>query len=108
MAAGPLSDPDASDCCRFHLQCAAIDLRDRTADRRHPDCRPGRIWQGGNDHRLVLHSRADRRAFPARDEGKTAAGSRLTVAATARRASTSYGVISAMLYAIVGETALIA
>jgi phenylpyruvate tautomerase PptA (4-oxalocrotonate tautomerase family) len=30
--------------CRFHLQCTAIDLRDRTADRRHLDCRPGRLW----------------------------------------------------------------
>src|SRR5260370_1213015 len=97
LAPGLLSDADASDCCRFHLQCTAIDLRDRTADRWHLDCRPGRLWQSGSDHRLVLYSWADCRAFPARDEGKTAARSRLTVAATGRRASASYGVTGATL-----------
>src|SRR5271165_2643235 len=97
MAAGTLSDADASDRCRFHLQCTAIDLRDRTADRRHLDCRPGRLWQSGNDHRLVLYSWADRRAFLARDEGKTAARIRLTVAGTGRRASASYGVTGTTL-----------
>src|SRR5262249_56607713 len=72
---------------RFHLQCPAIDLRDRSADRRHLDRQPRRLWQSGHDYRDVLHSWADRRAFLARDERKTAAGSRLAVAGSCRRTS---------------------
>src|SRR5262249_43118289 len=87
MAAGALSNPDARDGRRFHLQCTAIDLRDRSADRRHLDRQPRRLRQSGNHYRLVLHSWADRRAFLARDEGKTAAGGRRTVAGSRRRAS---------------------
>src|SRR5262245_46448342 len=87
MAAGTLSDAHARDGRRFHLQCTAIDLRDRPADRRHLDRQPRRLWQSGNDYRLVLHSWADRGTFLARDEGTTAAGGRLTIAGARRRTS---------------------
>src|SRR5262245_56883500 len=97
MAAGTLSDAYACDCCRFHFQCTAIDLRHRSADRRHLDCRPRRLWQSGNNYRLVLYPRADRRAFFARDEGKTAARSRRTIAASPRKVSAAPSVTGGML-----------
>src|SRR5262245_61923559 len=46
-----------------------------------------RLRQSGNDYRHVLYPRADRRAFFARDEGKTAARSRRIIAASPRKVS---------------------
>src|SRR5262249_22316857 len=105
LATGAVSDTDACDGRRFHLQCTAIDLRDRSTDRGNLDRRTRRLWPNGNDRRHVLYSRTDRGAFLARDEGTTTAGSRHPLAAAARGTSAAHGVTSACVGSFVGKTA---
>src|SRR5262245_20034983 len=56
--------------------------------------------------RATKDPRADRSAFFARDEGKTAAGSRRTIAASGREASASHGVTSELLHRVSWERPL--
>jgi hypothetical protein len=89
LAAGTVPDPNARHCCRIHLQCTAVDFRSRSTNRRHLNCRPRRLRQGGNDHRLVLYSWPYRRALLAGDEGNTSARGRLPLAVFASTSPTS-------------------
>ncbi len=94
LAAGALPHAHARHRCRLHLQRAAPDLRNRTADRRHHHRRAGRLRQGGNHHRHVLHPRAPRRAVPAGDAWQAAAGERHAGGGGRRRAHAADGVRS--------------
>jgi MFS family permease len=73
LAAGIVPDAHARHGGRLLLQCAALDLRVRPADRRHADRRARRFRAGGDDRRAVLHRRPRGGAVHAGDQWQAAA-----------------------------------